>query len=476
MLLPEILVLTACFLLLRLVKPRQMRMRILTVLTVWGVFKLQSSVPIRNFDFWFPLLSIILTLSCWTAVRDPSQAPEREDRIGFILIAAGSAAAACTRLFSLNGILTASRPPQLTLSLSAGLAGAALIFLSGLLSRKRQKALLAFWISLILAFLIVLKLPAAGKAAAAFLRQISSQSTDTAAAGDLRWLGFSYIAFRLLSILIDTRKGKVCAYPLEEFWIYVCFPPALPAGPIDRPERFLKDICEEKNEPGQIGEDWNAALLKISSGLFKKFILADSLAKFSLSAQNSAQVLSSGWAWLVLSAYGLRIYFDFSGYSDIAIGIARLLGLKLPENFNHPYLKPDIAKFWSSWHITLTQWIRSYVFNPLTRSMKKAKRYPEWLIILTTQLVTMLLIGAWHGITLNFLIWGAWHGLGLFIHQEYGRHSAKFLRSLEKEHPLLKKVYTVCGTLLTILFVLIGWVWFVLPDFGQAAAFLGKLF
>ena len=131
-------------------------------------------------------------------------------------------------------------------------------------------------------------------------------------------------------------------------------------------------------------------------------------------------VKGAGWMWLFLYAYSFRIYFDFSGYTDIAIGMGRLLGVRLPENFAAPYLKSNIALFWNSWHMTLTQWFRSYVFNPLTRGLRSASTPPPmWLIILVTQASTMVLIGLWHGITWSFAAWGMWHALGLFIHNRW---------------------------------------------------------
>ena len=119
-------------------------------------------------------------------------------------------------------------------------------------------------------------------------------------------------------------------------------------------------------------------------------------------------------------AYAFRIFLDFSGYTDIAIALGRLLGVRLPENFAAPYLKPNIALFWNSWHMSLTQWFRAYVFNPLARRLRSATaQIPDWLACLVTQLVTMLLIGLWHGITWSFALWGLWHGIGLFVHNRW---------------------------------------------------------
>ena len=191
---------------------------------------------------------------------------------------------------------------------------------------------------------------------------------------------------------------------------------------------------------------------------------------------NALQAGSGAWLWVLLYAYALRIYFDFSGYTDIAIGLGRWLGIKLPENFDLPYLKSNLTGFWNSWHITLAQWFRSYFFNPLTRALRQARRpMSMWLIILLGQFGTMTLIGLWHGVTWNFLIWGAWHGLGLFVHNRW----TEFRRGRISEPPLpawTGRPLTFLGWFLTFNYVTLGWVWFALPRLDQSLAVMRKLF
>ena len=196
-----------------------------------------------------------------------------------------------------------------------------------------------------------------------------------------------------------------------------CFFPAFTAGPIDRLDRFVPEL----RSPLPLEDrDWLDAGGRIVVGLFKKFVISDLLAVISISDGLVPYVRAAGWMWIFLYAYSLRIYFDFSGYTDIAIGIGRLMGVRLPENFAAPYLKSNIALFWNSWHMTLTQWFRAYVFNPLTRRLRSAAVPPPmWLIILVTQASTMVLIGLWHGITWSFAAWGMWHAIGLFIHNRW---------------------------------------------------------
>jgi D-alanyl-lipoteichoic acid acyltransferase DltB (MBOAT superfamily) len=210
--------------------------------------------------------------------------------------------------------------------------------------------------------------------------------------------------------------------------------------------------------------------------LFRKFILADALALIALSGTNAQQVQTSGWLWVMLIAYAFQIFFDFAGYTDIAIGTGMLLGFQLPENFNQPYRKPNLALFWNSWHMTLTQWVRSYLFFPLTRALRKEDKLSAPLIIFITQMLTMLVIGLWHGVTRNFLIWGAWHGIGLFVHNRWSAFAGPKVAELTQNRPTLTGIFKVSGILLTFLFVSLGWVWFALPTTSLAMATFAKLF
>jgi len=152
------------------------------------------------------------------------------------------------------------------------------------------------------------------------------------------------------------------------------------------------------------------------------------------------------------------------------------LGIRLPENFNAPYLKPNLTQFWNNWHMTLTQWFRAYFFNPLTRALRSAKKpLAQPLVILITQVSTFVLIGLWHGITLNFVLWGLWHGLGLFVQNRWSDWIKPRLAWLEGR-PALKRCTTVLGTLLTFHYVALGWVWFALPSPQLSWQVLERLF
>ena len=475
MLLSNILILLVIFLLIRLIKNSTLRKRLLLVLSVLSVFYLQPIVPIRNFDFWFPLATVGLTLVCWIlCLKDPSQ-PIKVYLPDLLIILGTVLVIALSRIFSYEGVFTASRPPLLSLSLPGIGILCILIAILFWTGSNQPHWLISIVTGLVLITLISIKTPAIADGISAFFRGLSGQSTELAAGTDLRWLGFSYIAFRLLSVLIDAGKGRKLVLSAGDFITYVCFPATLAAGPIDRADHFSKEL---NHETEAFSSDLSVATGRIGTGLFKKFILSDSLSLIALSANNFASFQSSGWAWIALIAYSFQLYFDFSGYSDIAIGLAKILGIKLPENFNHPYRKPDIAKFWSSWHITLTQWIRSYVFNPLTRKLrlKKDPPVPQWLIILVTQFVTMGLIGLWHGVTFNFLIWGLWNGFGLFVHQIYADQIKNRLLRLQQNSVPGYRVYSAFSIALTFGYISLGWVWFVLPQPQNALVFIARLF
>jgi alginate O-acetyltransferase complex protein AlgI len=294
---------------------------------------------------------------------------------------------------------------------------------------------------------------------------------------DLRWVGFSYLAFRLLHALRDRQMGRLPDYSLGEFAVYALFYPAYAAGPIDRSQRFIGEL--RKNESRVLRMDLAAISTggwRILIGIFKKFALADSLALIALSPQNASQVDGAGWTWLLLYAYALRIYFDFSGYTDIALGLANWMGFNLPENFDNPYLRQNLTAFWNSWHITLAQWFRAYFFNPVTRFLRmRPEKLPAWAVILIGQLGTMLLIGLWHGLTWNFAVWGAWHGLGLFVHNRWADWVRPRVAGLAGR-PRLQRALAFGGWLLTFHYVVLGWVWFALPDMDKAWIIFRKLF
>lgn len=290
---------------------------------------------------------------------------------------------------------------------------------------------------------------------------------------DLSWLGLSYVVFRLVHTMIDRLQGRLQGIHLDEYLIYLLFFPAFIAGPLERLQRFRQGLQTPKPlNPKSLLNSGE----RLSRGLFQKFILADSLALIAISADRVIQTTSAGWLWIMLIAYGFQIYFDFAGYTDIAIASGLLLGFELPENFNRPYIQTNLTQFWNNWHMSLTQWFRSYFFFPLTRKLRSDNRLSAPAIIFITQISTMILIGLWHGVTFNFILWGAWHGLGLFIHNRWHAFSAPRFATLAERQPNLSRVIRVGGGVLTFLFVSLGWVWFSMPSVRMSLTTFSRLF
>ncbi|KXK11646.1 MAG: Peptidoglycan O-acetyltransferase [Chloroflexi bacterium OLB14] len=339
--------------------------------------------------------------------------------------------------------------------------------------RKTTASFLTFGLILLIGLFLIFKIPALTLWLSTILRGLVGQSVSTASALDIRWLGFSYIAFRLIHTIRDKQAGRLPDVDLKEYLTYVIFFPAFTAGPIDRIERFIKDLRQTFIFNSDI---FFSASQRLLIGLFKKFVIADSLALIALNDTNATQVHSTSWLWILVYAYALQIYFDFSGYTDIALGIAKFMGINLPENFASPYLKPNLTQFWNNWHITLTQWFRAYFFNPITRwlrSWQKPMSIP--MMILLTQVATMLLIGFWHGVTWNFTLWGLWHGLGLFIHNRWSdftkAKTAQWANTATKQNLL-----NISGIIFTFHFVALGWIFFALSSPVTSWNVLLKLF
>jgi len=442
----------------------------LLAFSVLAVYWFQPVVPLRYFDFWLPSLSIALVILTWLITSKPGAWKGKPNAIGFLIIIGIITLVDLTRYFLPDPVLTATLPPNiLQFLVFIAVISAAIPFLT-FLSRRFVWTLSAA-IVLLLAILVILKYPPLALQASIFFRDLANRPVESASALDLRWLGFSYIAFRLIHVLRDKQAGRLPDLTLPEFATYVVFFPALSAGPIDRVERFIRDLrlkefVLDQDELLQAGQ-------RIVVGLFKKFVIADLLALIALNDSLAIQARTTGWMWLHLYAYTFQIYFDFSGYTDIAIGIGRLVGIKLPENFLAPYTKPNITQFWNNWHMTLTQWFRSYFFNPFNRWMRGYKSIPAWVMILIGQLLTMLLIGLWHGITWNFALWGAWHGMGLFIQN---RWSGFAKARINPTRPQLQKALQMGGVVLTFHFVALGWVFFSLSEPSLSQTVFMKLF
>lgn len=266
-------------------------------------------------------------------------------------------------------------------------------------------------------------------------------------------LGISFYTFETISYIVDVYRGRTRAVrsPLD-YALFILFFPHLVAGPIVRPRDFLPQLARRKRF------DWDRLYLGVRLfllGLVKKALLADTLGAYAVDPVFAAAgAYGSGAAWLAVLAYAVQIYCDFSGYSDMGIGLAHLLGFRLPANFRRPYLAGDVAEFWRRWHISLSSWLRDYLFIPLGGS-----RGGAWLTY-RNLMVVMLLGGLWHGASWTFVAWGLYHGVLLALH-----------RALPAAPALLRPLRVPA----TFLLVAVGWVFFRATSLGDAVALLGRL-
>lgn len=254
-------------------------------------------------------------------------------------------------------------------------------------------------------------------------------------------LGFSYIVFRLIHYIVEVYRKNLPKHTFWDFASFVFFFPTFISGPVDRFQRFQPQTEEKKNlDPSDI----NYGLFRIISGMIKKFVIADSLMPVIMSALTSP--LESPRMIVLLSVYGLAvsIYMDFSGYTDMAIGVSRLFGFKIMENFNYPFFKKNIALFWRNWHMSVYNFIRDYFFLPVFGYRATQLK------IYIGMFLTMLLFCLWHEGSLPFLLLGIYHGLGLVIWQGF--------QEIKGKNPRIRKMMDnsfmdVVSTFLTFNFV-----------------------
>lgn len=278
-------------------------------------------------------------------------------------------------------------------------------------------------------------------------------------------LGISFYTFESINYMVDVYRGKLRAERnLGNFLLFILFFPHLVAGPIVRAHDFLPQIQRQRV--------WNWTRMRwgaefILLGLIKKLAIADRMAWFSDPVFNDPELFRTSTLWLALIAYTIQIYCDFSGYTDIAIGSALLLGYKLSRNFAMPYISRNVAEFWRRWHISLSTWLRDYLFIPLGGS-----RGGRWRTHFNL-MATMALGGLWHGASWTFVAWGIWHGALLCLHREFKSFSDRWPRwRATLEHP----AGIAARVLLTLLAVMVGWVLFRATSFGDAATYLRHMF
>ena len=276
-------------------------------------------------------------------------------------------------------------------------------------------------------------------------------------------VGVSFFTFQALSYVLDVRRGELHPAPFLDFAVYLSFFPHLVAGPIVRASEFLpqlRDVATRRRV------DLSRAAFLIGGGLFKKVVISSYLSTtivdpvFANPARHSSLDVV-----LAVYGYAVQIYADFSGYTDIAIGLALLLGFRFPQNFDRPYTAASIQDFWRRWHMTLSRWLRDYLYVGLGGNRGGPSRRDRNLFL------TMLLGGLWHGAAWTFVVWGALQGVGLVLER----------RSWERRAALTPARAAVAGRsvwkgrLITFHFICLGWVFFRAPNLGGALDVLGQL-
>ena len=271
-------------------------------------------------------------------------------------------------------------------------------------------------------------------------------------------LGISFFTFQQIAYLVDLKRGEAPAYGLLEYACFVSFFPQLIAGPIVRHDELIPQFARHPRPAGDV-ERMGRGFVLFILGLVKKVFFADELAPiadagFAMAA--SSTVPGAEAAWQAALAYSLQLYFDFSAYSDMALGLAGLFGFVLPLNFDCPYRAASIREFWRRWHMTLSRFLRDYVYIPLGGSRHGAAR------TYAVALVTMLLCGLWHGAGWTFVVWGGLHGLAVCCNRIW-------IGAGWRMPPVI-------GWALTIVFVVFCWVLFRAQDFGVATVMIKAMF
>ncbi|HIF08546.1 MAG TPA: MBOAT family protein [Sneathiellales bacterium] len=271
-------------------------------------------------------------------------------------------------------------------------------------------------------------------------------------------LGISFFTFQQISYLADLKRGAAPRYQFSDYALYVSFFPQLIAGPIVRHNEFIFQLAHDPLRTGTAKRLSQGGILLLV-GLLKKVFVADRMALLAdpvFARAAAGDIISSAEAWLANFAFGLQIYFDFSGYSDMAIGLALMFGFTLPINFNAPYSATSIREFWRRWHMSLSRFLRDYLYIPLGGSRLGVTRH------VTALMLTMLLGGLWHGANWTFVAWGGVHGLALGVNMVWERFSGM-------------RIPRPVGWCFTLLFVFLAWILFRAESFDAAVNLYGAL-
>ncbi len=277
--------------------------------------------------------------------------------------------------------------------------------------------------------------------------------------------GISFFTFQSMTYTIETYRRNISpCHSFRDFLLFVAFFPQLLAGPINRAKDLLPQFAQRVRANAL---EFEKGLVQFGLGAVKKLVISDQVAPnvdliFNASGTFDAFTLLQG-----VFGYAVQIYCDFSGYSDMAIGCARMMGFKFMENFQMPYSSTSITEFWRRWHISLSSWFRDYLYIPLGGNRKGVTR------TYVNLLITMLLCGLWHGASWNFVFWGGLHGAALAIHRAWKAWNP--LASLD-DRPVFQFVWSMVARALTLGVVMVGWVFFRAQSWGAACEYLHRIF
>jgi len=281
-------------------------------------------------------------------------------------------------------------------------------------------------------------------------------------------IGISFFTFTQIAFLVDCYEGKVQERRIVHYLLFVSYFPHLISGPVLHHSQMMPQFRSAQTYSPLVS-NLLAGLLGLTIGLAKKVLLADEFSKYAspvFDAASAGHEVGALAAWIGAFAYTLQIYFDFSGYSDMAVGLSRMLGIQLPLNFNAPYKATSIIDFWRRWHMTLSQFLRDYLYVPLGGNRYgDARRYANLM-------TTMLLGGLWHGASWTFVVWGALHGSYLLVNHMWRSVASR----LPPPGAVLGYLGTAAGIVLTFAAVVIAWVLFRAPTFAGAQAMLNAMF
>ena len=286
-------------------------------------------------------------------------------------------------------------------------------------------------------------------------------------------IGVSYFSFKAIHTIVEAYRRSIPAVDGLVYLNYITFFPAFISGPISRYPQFATQMGPV--ERGTLRRDLIQGGERIVHGLFKKLVLVKLTFPYVLGQGKALGALEPWEVAVGLYAYAFYFYFDFAGYTDMAIGAARLMGMELPENFNRPFLQRNIRDLWSSWHMSLTNWLVDYIYWPLVRKLRNLEFFQARPLLLSIvgMNVTFLACGAWHGEALHFILWGAYHGAGISLLMIYQRRKRSIRAPLVQRY-FRSRTSRVVGSVVTFHFFALGLALFVL-DLGQLRELLGAL-